>query len=137
MVVSSGRVTRTGGILAPVCGGSMKVALKPKSVGHFVGFLAVAAFPSALSTRAYARSPSKPRSVTSIALSSSPSIDLTGYRHSETTEPCDVLDMSPPQPVGRSHTTATPDISPLSAAIAPPQLLLWSAERGGDQSRGL
>src|SRR6266404_5517837 len=88
MVAPSGSVMRTGGILAPVCGGSMKVALKPKSVGHFLGFLAVAAFPSALSTRAYARSPSKPRSVTSLALTSSPSIDLTGYRHNEATEPC-------------------------------------------------
>src|SRR5437667_7154309 len=83
-MVPSGRVMRTpGGRLAPGRGGSMKVARKPKSVGHFFGFLAVAAFPSALSTRAYARSPSRPRSVTSVAVTSSPSIDLTGYRHSD------------------------------------------------------
>src|SRR5262245_59271653 len=65
----------------------MNVARKPKRVGHFLGFFAVAAFPSAPSIRAYARSPRRPYCVTSVALSSSPSIDFTGYRHSETTEP--------------------------------------------------
>src|SRR5262245_30556096 len=85
---------RTGGILAPGCGGSMKVAWKPKSVGHLFGFFAVAAFPSTLSTKAYARSPSRPPPVISVAVSSSPSIDLTGYRQSEATEPCVALGMS-------------------------------------------
>src|SRR5713101_1866330 len=84
---------RTVGTLAPGRGGSMKVARKPKSVGHFFGFLAVAAFPSTPSIRAYARSPTRPRSVTSVPLSSSPSIDLTGYRHNEATEPCVALGM--------------------------------------------
>src|SRR5206468_1254930 len=79
---------RTGGTLAPGRGGSMKVARKPKSVGHFFGFLPVAAFPSAVSTKAYARSPSRPRSVTSVALSSFPSIHLTGYLHRDANEPC-------------------------------------------------
>src|SRR5882672_1022366 len=113
MVAPSGSIMRTGGTLAPVWGGSMKVALKPKSVGHFLGFLAVAAFPSVLSTRAYARSPSRPRSVTSLALSSSPSIDLTGYRHSEATEPCVALGMSSSLTYRAQyapHTAATPDI---------------------------
>src|SRR2546428_10249393 len=74
---------------------------------------ALAAFPSALSTRAYARSPSRPRSVTSIALSSSPSIDLTGYRHSEATEPCVALGMSSSSTYRAQyapHTAATPDL---------------------------
>src|SRR6266849_7684727 len=104
---------RTGGMLAPVRGGSMKVARKPRSVGHFLGFLAVAAFPSALSTRAYARSPSRPRSVTSLALSSSPSIDLTGYRHSEATEPWVALGMSSSSTYRAQYapnTADTPDI---------------------------
>src|SRR5437867_7784364 len=65
----------------------MKVARKSKRRGHFRGFLAVAAFPSELSTRAYARSPRSPRSVTSAAFSSSPIMDLTGYRHRDPIEP--------------------------------------------------
>src|SRR6267154_3680013 len=87
---------RTRGTFAAARAGSMTVARKSKRRGHFLGFLAVAAFPSELSTRAYARSPSSPRSVTSVAFSSSPIMDLTGYRQSETTEPssfCAAFDM--------------------------------------------
>jgi hypothetical protein len=76
----------------------MTVARKSKRRGHFRGFLAVATFPSELSTRAYARSPSSPRSVTSVAFQSSPIMDLTGYRQSETTEPssfCTAFDILP------------------------------------------
>src|SRR6266487_3785570 len=80
----------TGGTVAAARTGSTKVARKSKRFGHFRGFLAVAAFPSELSTRAYARSPSSPRSVTSVAFSSSPIMDLTGYRQSETTEPSSI-----------------------------------------------
>src|SRR3981081_1791156 len=78
---------RTRGTFAATRAGSMTVARKSKRRGHFRGVLAVATFPSELSTRAYARSPSSPRSVTSVAFSSSPIMDLTGYRQSETTEP--------------------------------------------------
>src|SRR5437899_12911363 len=83
----SGRVMRTDGAFTPVLGASASAARKSKRCGHFRGFLALAAFPSELSTRAYARSPSSPRSVTSVAFSSSPIMDLTGYRQRETTEP--------------------------------------------------
>src|SRR5947209_1471420 len=86
-MVPSGRVIRTGGTFALIRGGSMKVARKSKRVGHFLGFLAVATFPSELSTSAYARSPNSPRSVTSVAFSSSPIMDLTGYRQIEATAP--------------------------------------------------
>src|SRR6266446_4402881 len=89
-VEPSGRAIRTGGTFAAGRAGSTKVARKSKRRGHFRGFLAVAAFPSALSTRAYARSPSSPRSVTSVAFSSSPIMDLTGYRRSDTTEPSSI-----------------------------------------------
>src|SRR2546428_2770776 len=89
-VVPSGRAIRTVGTFAAARAGSMKVARKSKRRGHFRGFLAVAAFPSELSTRAYARSPSSPRSVTSVAFSSSPIMDLTGYSQSETTEPSSI-----------------------------------------------
>src|SRR6266851_8125857 len=86
-VVPSGRAIRTGGTFAAARGGSMKLARKSKRRGHFRGFFAVATFPSELSTRAYARSPSSPRCVISVAFNSSPIMDLTGYRHRETTEP--------------------------------------------------
>src|SRR5437899_4465035 len=89
-VVPSGRAIRTGGTFAAARTGSMRVARKSKRRGHFRGFLAVAAFPSELSTRAYARSPSSPHSETSAAFSSSPIMDLTGYRQSETTEPSSI-----------------------------------------------
>src|SRR5437879_11864614 len=47
-----------------------------------------------MSTSAYARSASRPWFVKSAALSSSPIIDLTGYRHNETTDArtCDLMD---------------------------------------------
>src|SRR6266542_2657264 len=93
---------RIGGSFAPARTGSVKAARKSKRRGHFRGFLAVAAFPSALSTRAYARSPSSPRSVTSAAFNSSPNMDLTGYRHTETSDPSPIapaFDMRhPPSP---------------------------------------
>jgi len=106
----------------------MKVARKPKSVGHFFGCLAVAAFPSALSIKAYARSPSRPRSVTSAAVSSSPCIDLTGYRQSEATESCVALGMSVSllttwvsmlhKPSGHHLMLQSPPSGPLAAPAA-------------------
>ena len=48
----SGRVIRTAGTFALRRGGSMKVARKSKRFGHFLGFLALATFPSELSTTA-------------------------------------------------------------------------------------
>ena len=52
VIVPSGKVTRTSGTCAPARGGSMKAARKSKRVGHFLGFLAVAVFPSELSRKA-------------------------------------------------------------------------------------
>src|SRR5919199_1240234 len=43
--------------------------------------------PVCLSTTAYVRSPTSPRSVTYEELRSSPIIDFTGYRHKDTTVP--------------------------------------------------
>src|SRR5437763_3958607 len=83
----SGRVTRTGGSGCPNCGGSTNAARKSNMAGHFFGFFALTTLPVSVSTRASERSPSTPRSVTSDAFSSSPIIDLTGYRHNETTAP--------------------------------------------------
>ena len=60
---------------------------KSKSFSHFLGFLALATLPVSLSISAYARSPISPPSVSYEEFSSSPSIDLTGYRHMETTDP--------------------------------------------------
>src|SRR5216684_1605234 len=100
-VAPSGSAIRTVGTFAAARADSIKVARKSKRCGHFRGFLALAPFPSELSTRAYARSPRSPRSVTSVAFSSSPIMDLTGYRQSETTEPslfCAAFDiLHPPQ----------------------------------------
>src|SRR5580765_5224278 len=78
---------RTGERGASSRGRSTKAARKSKSCGHFRGFLALAILPSAVSRSAYARSPSSPHVVTSLAFNSSPSIDLTGYRHSVATFP--------------------------------------------------
>src|SRR5437867_6129199 len=69
------------------CGGSIKLERKSKSFPHLTGFLALATLPVFLSTIAYVRSPISPRSVTYEELSSSPSIDFTGYRHMETIVP--------------------------------------------------
>src|SRR5215207_8817666 len=82
-------VTRTGGrIFSTTCGGSsINAARKSKSFPHFLGFLALATLPVSLSISAYERSPASPRSVTYEELSSSHSIDFTGYRHMETTVP--------------------------------------------------
>lgn len=52
---------------------------------HFLGFLALATLPVFWSITAYMRSPMSPRSVIYEELSSSPSIDFTGYLHMETT----------------------------------------------------
>src|SRR6266704_2243951 len=62
-------------------------ARKSNNCGQFRGFLALATFASELSTSAYARSPSSPVLATSVAFSSSPIMDLTGYRQRETIEP--------------------------------------------------
>src|SRR5689334_3559321 len=78
---------RTGGNGAPGRGKSTKAARKSNSCGHLRGFLALATLPSAVSRSAYARSPNSPHVVTSDAFNSSPSIDFTGYRHSEATFP--------------------------------------------------
>ena len=83
----SGSVTRTGGSGLPSTGGAANAARKSNMLGHFFGFLALTTFPVSASTRARERSPSTPRSVRSDALSSSPIIDFTGYRHNETTDP--------------------------------------------------
>ena len=74
----SGSVTRTGGSGLPSTGGVVNTARKSNIVAHFLGFLALTTFPVSLSTRASERSPSRPRSVRSDALSSSPIIDFTG-----------------------------------------------------------
>src|SRR3990172_6937747 len=85
--VPSGSVIRTGGILLPKRGGSMKAARQSKSFAHLRGFFTLATLPLVGSTNAYTRSPRMPRSVMSAAFSSSPIMDLTGYRQRETTEP--------------------------------------------------
>src|SRR5439155_27139601 len=77
-LVPSGSVMRTGGTGALLPDDSMQVAWNAKRCGHFLGFLAVATFPSALSSKAYTRSPSSPWSRTWAVCTSSPSIDLTG-----------------------------------------------------------
>jgi hypothetical protein len=89
-MVPSGSVIQAGGIFSPRRGGSAKAARQSKSFAHLLGFLALATFPLDGSPRAYARSPSSPRCVTSVAFSSSPIMDLTGYRQSETTEPSSI-----------------------------------------------
>src|ERR1700724_1411398 len=78
---------RTAGTFTTVLGASTSAARKSNSCGHFRGFLALATFASELSTSAYARSPSSPFLATSVAFSSSPIMDLTGYRQRETIEP--------------------------------------------------
>src|SRR5690242_8434369 len=84
--------TADGG--AAFLGGSRKRALQVNSVGHFTGFFAEAALPSATSTNAYTRSPKRPYCVTSASDNSSPCIDLTGYRQREATFPSSVIRLS-------------------------------------------
>jgi hypothetical protein len=60
-IVPSGRAMRTAGTSMSGCGVSTNAARKSNSCGHLRGFLALATFPSELSIRAYARSPSNPR----------------------------------------------------------------------------
>jgi hypothetical protein len=58
-----------------------------KAFPIFLGFLALATLLVSLSISAYARSPTSPRSDTLEEFSSSPRIDLTGYRHMEAVVP--------------------------------------------------
>src|SRR5215216_466541 len=106
----SGSVTRTGGRGSPSCGGAVKAARKSNMVGHFFGFFALTTFPVSVSTRAIERSPSTPRSVTSDAFSSSPIIDLTGYRHNERTAPSAIVAPS----LRADHRTLPPIVHPLA-----------------------
>src|ERR687886_985574 len=87
MLLPSGKVIRTGGISCTLCGESINIERKSKRLPHFLGFLALATLPVCLSTTAYVRSPTSPRSVIYEELSSSPIIDFTGYRHNDTTVP--------------------------------------------------
>src|SRR6266436_6520580 len=100
-MVPSGKEIQTDGTFTTVLGASASAARKSNSCGHFRGFLALATLASELSTSAYARSPSSPIVATSLAFSSSPIMDLTGYRQRETIEPttsCVVI-------VGHLHST--------------------------------
>src|SRR5947208_1092405 len=85
--VPSGHSILTDGIGPLIVGGSVKFALNSNILAHFLGFFALTTFPVAKSKSAYARSPRSPLSVTMDALTSSPIIDFTGYRHKETTAP--------------------------------------------------
>src|SRR5919201_763661 len=87
MLLPSGKVIRTGGMSFTSCGDSTNIERKSNSFPHFLGFLALATLPVCLSTTAYVRPPTSPRSVMYEELSSSPIIDFTGYRHKETTVP--------------------------------------------------
>src|SRR5215510_8918939 len=87
MLLPFGKVIRTGGISFTLCGESINIERKSKRFPHFLGFLALATLPVCLSTTAYVRSPTSPRSVIYEELSSSPIIDFTGYRHKDTTVP--------------------------------------------------
>src|ERR687886_2961384 len=91
MLLPSGKVIRTGGISCTLCGESINIERKSNNLPHFLGFLALAALPVCLSTTAYVRSPTSPRSVIYEEFSSSPIIDFTGYRHKETTVPVAVV----------------------------------------------
>ena len=77
-VAPSGSVMRTDGSSRAVSGGSVSVAWHWNRFGQRFGFFALATLPVSASTSAYARSPSRPCSVTAEASSSSPIIDLTG-----------------------------------------------------------
>src|SRR5512144_729462 len=77
----SGSVMRTASAPATTC------ARHSKSLAHLRGFFALATLPSSASTSAYARSRASPRSVTSHDSISSPSMDLTGYRQRDRTDP--------------------------------------------------
>src|SRR5262249_19876335 len=76
-----------GGSAPSRAGGSAYAARKRNSPGHFFGFLALPTLPSAASSRAWARSPSSPRSPTALAFNPSPCIDLTRQRHNPPTAP--------------------------------------------------
>jgi hypothetical protein len=69
----------------------VKAARKSNIVAHFFGFFALTILVVSESTKASERSPSRPRSTTYEELSSSPSIDFTGYRHKEATAPSAIL----------------------------------------------
>ena len=89
---------RTAGTGTPGRGGFGNPARNSSIRGHFRGFFALATSPSQRSSTAYARSPRSPQGLISATSSSSPSMDLTGYRHSDTTAPmvgCVVTDMAP------------------------------------------
>src|SRR4051794_34715096 len=87
MLLPSGKVILNGGISFTSCSESTKIEGKLNNFPHFLGFFALATLPVCLSIIAYVRSPMSPRSVTYEELSSSPIIDLTGYRHKDTTVP--------------------------------------------------
>jgi hypothetical protein len=89
--VPSGQVIRTGGMFSTTFGGSINIERQSKNFPHFLGFLALAILLVFWSTTAYVRSPRSPCSDTYEELSSSPSIDFTGYLHKETTVPTSVL----------------------------------------------
>src|SRR5438552_4383265 len=82
-IAPSGQVIRTGGKGRPVRGLSTYSARNSNIRAHFLGFLALTTIPVDGSSRAYDRSPRRPRSVRSDAPSSSPNMDFTGYRHKE------------------------------------------------------
>src|SRR5438552_2221149 len=82
-IAPSGQVIRTGGKGRPVRGLSTYSARNSNIRAHFLGFLALTTIPVDGSSRAYDRSPKRPRSVRSDASSSSPNMDFTGYRHKE------------------------------------------------------
>src|SRR5207247_551890 len=78
-----GQVRRTGGQGCAVRGRSTYSARSSDIRAHSLGFLALTTIPVDGSSRAYDRSPRRPRSVRSDASSSSPNMDFTGYRHKE------------------------------------------------------
>src|SRR5918994_6758972 len=134
-LMPSGRVTRTGGSGFPTSGGVTNAARNSNMVGHFFGFLALTILAVSVSTKASERSPSKPRSVTSEALSSSPIIDFTGYRHKETTAPSGILPSS-----ARCTGMCAPIVHPAPSrdkgcSSSPPDHCPRTGERGGVEHR--
>jgi hypothetical protein len=82
VVGDPGRWKRSGAV-----GGSADAARESNEFGPRRGSLALTTSPVPASAKAYARSPSRPRPVTSAALGSSPIVDSTGYRQIATTRP--------------------------------------------------